>query len=65
MTGGWLETLRQRLFATWLDTAITLVCLYIVWRISVPLVQSSREVPRQLASTNSQSTSGSEMRHTT
>ena len=29
------------------------------------LVQSSREVPRQLASTSSQSTSGSEMRHTT
>ena len=35
----WLQTLRQRLFATWLDAAITLVCLYIVWRISVPLVQ--------------------------
>ncbi|MCX7366174.1 MAG: amino acid ABC transporter permease [Alphaproteobacteria bacterium] len=33
----WVETLRQRLFATWWDTAITLVCLYIVWRISVPL----------------------------
>jgi general L-amino acid transport system permease protein len=30
--------LRQRLFATPLDAAITLVCLYIVWRISVPLV---------------------------
>jgi general L-amino acid transport system permease protein len=29
--------LRQRLFATPLDAAITLVCLYIVWRISVPL----------------------------
>ncbi len=29
------------------------------------LVQSSREVPRQLASTSSQSTSGSEMRQTT
>ena len=39
MTAGWLETLRQRLFATWLDTAVTLVCFYIVWRISVPLVQ--------------------------
>ena len=38
MTAGWLETLRQRLFATWLDTAVTLVCLYIVWRIAVPLV---------------------------
>jgi general L-amino acid transport system permease protein len=30
--------LRQRLFATPLDAAITLVCLYIVWRISVPMV---------------------------
>jgi general L-amino acid transport system permease protein len=30
--------LRRRLFATPLDAAITLVCLYIVWRISVPLV---------------------------
>jgi general L-amino acid transport system permease protein len=30
--------LRQRLFATPLDAAITLVCLYIVWRLSVPLV---------------------------
>jgi len=29
---------RQRLFATPVDAAITLVCLYIVWRISVPLV---------------------------
>ncbi len=29
---------RQRLFATPIDAAITLVCLYIVWRISVPLV---------------------------
>jgi general L-amino acid transport system permease protein len=34
----WLETLRQRLFATPLDAAVTLVCLYIVWRISVPLL---------------------------
>ncbi|HTE37770.1 MAG TPA: amino acid ABC transporter permease, partial [Reyranella sp.] len=33
-----IATLRQRLFATPLDAAITLVCLYIVWRISVPLV---------------------------
>ena len=33
----WFETLRQRLFATWWDAAITLACLYIVWRISVPL----------------------------
>jgi general L-amino acid transport system permease protein len=33
-TVAWL---RQRLFATPLDAAITLVCLYIVWRISVPL----------------------------
>ena len=33
----WFETMRQRLFATWWDAAITLVCLYIVWRISVPL----------------------------
>jgi general L-amino acid transport system permease protein len=30
--------LRQRLFATPIDAAITLVCLYIVWRLSVPLV---------------------------
>ena len=30
--------LRQRLFATPLDAAVTLVCLYIVWRLSVPLV---------------------------
>jgi general L-amino acid transport system permease protein len=29
---------RQRLFATPIDAAITLVCLYIVWRVSVPLV---------------------------
>ena len=35
----WLETLRQRLFATPLDAAVTLVCLYIVWRLSVPLVE--------------------------
>ena len=34
-----IASLRQRLFATPLDAAITLVCLYIVWRISVPLVQ--------------------------
>jgi general L-amino acid transport system permease protein len=33
-----IATLRQRLFATPLDAAITLVCVYIVWRISVPLV---------------------------
>jgi len=33
-----IALLRQRLFATPLDAAITLVCLYIVWRISVPLV---------------------------
>jgi general L-amino acid transport system permease protein len=33
-----IASLRQRLFATPLDAAITLVCLYIVWRISVPLV---------------------------
>ena len=34
-----LQTLRERLFATWLDTAVTLICLYIVWRLSVPLVE--------------------------
>jgi general L-amino acid transport system permease protein len=34
-TVAWL---RQRLFATPIDAAITLVCLYLVWRISVPLV---------------------------
>ena len=33
-----IAQLRQRLFSTPLDAAITLVCLYIVWRISVPLV---------------------------
>lgn len=36
---GWLAVLRQRLFATWLDTVVSLLCLYVVWRISVPLVQ--------------------------
>jgi general L-amino acid transport system permease protein len=35
---SWPEMLRQRLFATPVDAAVTLVCLYIVWRISVPLV---------------------------
>jgi general L-amino acid transport system permease protein len=30
--------LRQRLFATPLDAAITLVCLYLIWHLSVPLV---------------------------
>jgi general L-amino acid transport system permease protein len=35
---GWLATARQRLFATPVDAAVSLVCLYIVWRISVPLV---------------------------
>src|SRR5438046_4826872 len=34
-----LQTLRERLFATWLDTLVTLVCLYIVWRLSVPLIE--------------------------
>jgi general L-amino acid transport system permease protein len=34
-----MNRLRERLFATPLDAAITLVCLYIVWRISVPLVE--------------------------
>jgi general L-amino acid transport system permease protein len=33
-----IAQLRQRLFATPIDAAITLVCLIIVWRISVPLV---------------------------
>jgi general L-amino acid transport system permease protein len=33
-----IAQLRQRLFATPLDAAITLVCLFIVGRISVPLV---------------------------
>jgi general L-amino acid transport system permease protein len=33
-----IARLRQCLFATPLDVAITLVCLAIVWRISVPLV---------------------------
>ena len=35
-TVAWL---RQRLFATPIDAAITLVCIYLVWRVSVPLVQ--------------------------
>jgi len=30
-----IATLRQRLFATPVDAAITVVCLYILWRISV------------------------------
>ena len=38
MSGVWIQSLRQRLFASWVDAAITLVCLYIVWRLSVPLV---------------------------
>ncbi|MBN9091263.1 MAG: amino acid ABC transporter permease [Reyranella sp.] len=33
-----IAQLRQRLLATPVDAAITLICLYIVWRISVPLV---------------------------
>ena len=33
-----IGTLRQRLFATPVDAAITLVCLYVIWRLSVPLV---------------------------
>jgi general L-amino acid transport system permease protein len=32
-----IAELRKRLFATPIDAAITLVCAYIVWRISVPL----------------------------
>jgi general L-amino acid transport system permease protein len=35
---GWLAVLRQRLFATWLDTLVSFLCLYVVWRVSVPLV---------------------------
>ena len=35
---GWLAILRQRLFATWLDTLVSLACLYVVWRVSLPLV---------------------------
>ena len=37
--GGLLDTWRQRLFATPLDAAITLLVLYLVWRASVPLLQ--------------------------
>ena len=33
-----MSWLRQRLFATPIDAAITLVCLYVIWRLSVPLV---------------------------
>jgi len=39
MKSAWFQGLRQRLFATPVDAAITLVCLYIVWCIAVPLVQ--------------------------
>ena len=35
---GWLATLRQRLFATPVDIAVSFLCLYVVWRISLPLV---------------------------
>src|SRR6266508_1905004 len=35
---GWLETLRQRLFATPVDIAVSFLCVYVVWRISLPLV---------------------------
>jgi general L-amino acid transport system permease protein len=35
---GWLETVRSRLFATWVDTLVSFLCLYVVWRVSVPLV---------------------------
>ena len=38
MRSAWFRGLRQRLFATPVDAAITLICLYIVWRIAVPLV---------------------------
>ena len=37
MNGVWIQSLRQRLFASWVDAAITLVCLYIVAHIAVPL----------------------------
>src|SRR5215213_10321466 len=35
---GWLATLRQRLFATPVDIAVSFLCVYVVWRISLPLV---------------------------
>jgi len=35
---GWIAILRQRLFATGLDTVVSLLCLYVVWRVSLPLV---------------------------
>ncbi|HEX9559578.1 MAG TPA: hypothetical protein VF991_24000, partial [Reyranella sp.] len=35
---GWLETLRLRLFATPIDIVVSFLCLYVVWRISLPLV---------------------------
>ena len=34
-----MSWLRQRLFATPLDALATLVCLYIIWRVSVPLIE--------------------------
>jgi len=37
--GAWVAALRQRLFATPLDAALTLVCLYLVWHFSVPLLR--------------------------
>ena len=35
---GWLEALRLRLFATPIDVVVSFLCLYVVWRISLPLV---------------------------
>jgi general L-amino acid transport system permease protein len=35
---GWVETLRLRLFASPVDLVVSLLCLYVVWRISLPLV---------------------------
>jgi general L-amino acid transport system permease protein len=35
---GWLETVRQRLFASPVDIVVSFLCVYVVWRISVPLV---------------------------
>lgn len=35
---AWLDALRVRLFASPVDIVVSLLCLYVTWRISVPLV---------------------------
>lgn len=38
MSAAWIATVRRRLFATPLDGLATLIGLYLVWRIAVPLL---------------------------